>query len=604
MIISVKQNCDVYEIRFRYDPELVNLVKNVPQRQWNPTSKFWSIPLDKLGFFMAQVKGTRFESLVQVESQEQLNVNATMDATDKNDIPNVDISKIPFYINPDYKPMDHQLDFMKYVVGKPKASGFILADEMRLGKTLEALNMAMYRRKYFGMKHCLIICCINSNKYNWRAEVKEHIGENGYILGTRYKRNGDLRFESGTAERLADLESLQMYGAKKGSPLPFFLITNIETIRYKVGRKYPIAVKLAELINNGTIGMVAIDECHKNMSPRSTQGKIMLQIKKQVINSGVEWLPMTGTPIVNRPTDCYTPLRLVDGHNFSSCYTWQQYFCVFGGYQDHDVVAYKNIPELKRMLQGHMLRRRKADVLDLPPKIPKNEYVVNTATQEKLYKMVQSDLRSQKDDILHDMNPLARMLKLRQVNGSPELVDDEIKIDDKYLTKNAKLARLMEILEEIDEAGEKVVIFSNWVEPLRTIYRYVANKYNTVAFTGTMKVADREAAKQKFINDPSCKVILGTIGALGTGHTLTVAQHVIFYDEPFVPSDKIQAEDRVYGHNTTQSPVIWTLITMDTIDDVVHSILYSKEMVANYIVDNKIDLRSSPRLLEKILGAI
>jgi SNF2 family DNA or RNA helicase len=604
-MISVKQNEDVYEIRFPYDPELIDLVKNVPQRQWNPTSKFWSIPLNKLGFFLNQVKGTRFESALNVESKEQLNVNATLDPTEEQDIPDVDISRLPFYINPEYKPMAHQLDFMKYVVGHPRRSGFILADEMRLGKTLEVLNMAMYRKNTGGLKHCLIICCINSNKYNWKAEVKEHLNQDGYILGQRYKRNGELRFESATADRLTDLQTLQMCGAKKGAPLPFFLITNIETIRYKVGRKFPIATRIVELINNGTIGMVAIDECHKNMSPTSTQGKVMLQIKKNVMDAEVEWVPMTGTPIVNRPTDCYTPLRLVDGHNFKSFYTWQQYFCVFGGYGGYDVVAYKNVPELKRILQGHMLRRLKADVLDLPPKIIKNEYVVNSSYQESLYKRVQADLRAHADEIIHDMNPLARMMKLRQVNDAPELVDEELQVTDKgYLTKNAKLTRLLEILEEIHDAGEKVVIFSNWVEPLRTVYRYVSKKYSTVSYTGTMKVADREEAKQKFINDPNCMVILGTIGALGTGHTLTVAQHVVFLEEPWTATDKFQAEDRVYGHNTKTSPVIWTLISADTIDEIVHDIVYGKAGVASYIVDNKLDLKSSPKLLEKILGAL
>ena len=119
---------------------------------------------------------------------------------------------------------------------------------------------------------------------------------------------------------------------------------------------------------NNELQMIPIDEVHKNMSPKSTQGKLILEIKKKTGNS-IEWIPMTGTPIVNKPTDVYTPLRLVNGHSIKSYWHWCQQFCIFGGYGGHDIMAYKNIPFLKNMLQNNMLRRLKKDVLNLPPKI-------------------------------------------------------------------------------------------------------------------------------------------------------------------------------------------------------------------------------------------
>ena len=119
-----------------------------------------------------------------------------------------------------------------------------------------------------------------------------------------------------------------------------------------------------------------------NCSPSSKQGQQLLQLKKN-IKVPVEWIPMTGTPIVNKATDVFTPLKLVDGHTFKNYHEWCQHFCVYGGFGNHNIIAYKNIPELKQLLQSNMLRRLKKDVLDLPPKIRITEFVENTEYQNK-----------------------------------------------------------------------------------------------------------------------------------------------------------------------------------------------------------------------------
>ena len=128
---------------------------------------------------------------------------------------------------------------------------------------------------------------------------------------------------------------------------------------------------------------------------------------------------------------------------------------------------------------------------------------------------------------------MVKLLKLRQVNGSPELVDQTLEVNKAYLSKNSKLVRLLELVDNILANNEKVVIFSNWVESLRTIYKFLATKHKVCCYTGTMKEDLREDDKRRFIVDPEYKIMLGTIGALGTTHTLTVANNVIFYDLPW-----------------------------------------------------------------------
>lgn len=599
-MIHVIQNGDVYELTFKYDELLISHVKNVPGRIWHSDRKKWTIPKEHLGWFLNEIKGTIYENCVSIHSDEHLNENATLDSTSQ--IPDVDISDMHQYVMEGGNLYKHQIDFLKYAKSR-KGSGFLLADEMGLGKTLEVMNYALYQKEKYGYKHCLIICCVNSAKFSWKEDIEKHTRgqESAYILGTRKKRNGDVRYSTSGSDKTQDLVSGHMYSDESAPELPYFLITNIESLRAKVGKKYILIDEIVKLAWKQELAMIAIDEVHKNMSPKSAQGKAVLKIK-QMTGSAIEWIPMTGTPIVNKPTDVFTPLKLIGAHSIKSYYEWCQTFVIYGGYGDHEVMGYKNIPQLKTMLQHNMLRRLKKDVLDLPDKIYHNIYVENTPTQTQLYSKLQVEMQENEESIIGSMNPLAAFLRLRQVNGSPELVDPSIIVDSKYLSKNAKLVELMRLLEEIVERDEKVVVFSNWVEPLKTLYKFVAAKYKTTCFTGTMSEDDRQKHKRVFINNPDYKVMLGTIGALGVNHTLTVATNVIFYDEPWTPGDKIQAEDRCHRIGSKFPLNIYTLLTVNTVDDAVHRILGDKSDISNYIVDGKLNLRNNPELFEKLLG--
>lgn len=890
-MINVIQNGEIYEITFPYDASIVEIIKQIPGRRWNPDAKMWTIPKERLGFLINEFKGTVYEPIVKIRSDEDINQNEDLSTTTA--IPNIDISNVSFYVKGGSKPYEHQLDFMKWAIYRQNQGnmhGFILADEMgcisgdaivhvnfrkayqkmtlrelyrhwishpqyhdgesykvrclrdnvfrlnavedilfsgeqdvyllelsngysveathdheilttsgyvklsdlkvgdnvvtngvhrckncgsseniisynyskfkgyckrcmyklrynpkhteyielkdndgyilcrgsaipdwhgftwqryiykhrlimenhigrrlqkdevvhhkngirddnrlenleltnihdhhriqhdetyklyskdyvskwgnevvveprteevvsisyvgkkdtydikmkapyhnfiangivvhNCGKSVESTNLAIYNRSRYTFKHCLIICCINSSKYHWQDDISQHTdGEyEPYILGSRLRRNGTVRGDTGSKEKYEDLLSMRMYNEVVADPLPYFLIVNVEALRYKVGRKYVLSERIVELINSGEINMIILDEVHKNIAPTSQQGKQILAIKKATGDNGM-WIPMTGTPITKEPIDVYTPLKLCNGHDFNSYYKWCQQFCIYGGFGGYEVIGYKNIPYLKNMLEVNMIRRTKDEVLDLPPKIRYTEFVENTEYQRKLYEKVIADLKSQEDDIKMSLNPMARFLRLRQVNGSPELVDTNLSIDDpSYLKKNAKLQRLMELLADIHERGEKVVVFSNWVEPLRTLYKFVTQKYKTCVFTGTMSTEDREKHKKTFQNNPAYTILLGTIGAAGTTQTFTAARNVIFFDDPWNPSDKAQAEDRIYRIGTTQSVNIFTLVSKDTVDDKVEQILYRKTGVAKYIVDGKLDLRNNPELFDYLLG--
>ena len=603
-MIQVVQDNDIYKITFPYDYSIKEIVKSIPGRRWNPNGKYWSIPLNHLGMLIRAFTGTEYEDMVTIKSNEQININQELEET--YEIPDINISRVKKYVKKGYSLYQHQVDFLKYAINRENngnLNGFICCDTMGLGKTLEAINLALYNKRKYNFKHCLIICCVNMSKYNWLNEIE--VQTNGefyaYILGSRKGRKGKINYNGSSKQKLDDLQIGHMYGDKSEPKLPYFIIMNVEALRMKEEKKHPIADELINYINDFKINMCVIDEVHKNLSPQSQQGNQLLKIKKKT-GTKCSWLPMTGTPIVNRPTDLFLPLRLIDAHAINSYWTWNQSFCVYGGYGGHDIIGYKNMKMLKSLLQNNMIRRTKEQVLDLPDKIEFIEYVENTKYQEKLMQEIQSDLLLHKDEIVTSLNPLAKMMRLRQVNGSPELIDESIELDKKYLTKNAKMRRFLEILEDIINRDEKVVVFSNWVEPLRTIYHYIHSKYKTCVFTGTIDEKDRQRNKETFINNPEYKIMLGTMGALGTTHTLTVANNVIFYDEPWTAADRQQAVDRVHRISTSKSVNIYTLLSKDTIDERVHKILYEKDTIAGFMVDNKIDIYNNPELFDVLLG--
>ena len=106
----------------------------------------------------------------------------------------------------------------------------------------------------------LIVCGVNSLKYNWQSEIEIHSDEKGWVLGTRYRKNGKA-YEGNTNDKLYDLEHIDTIKEK-------FIITNIETMRagsVKEGKKYyfPIAETIKELCDKGIISIIAFDECHK-----------------------------------------------------------------------------------------------------------------------------------------------------------------------------------------------------------------------------------------------------------------------------------------------------------------------------------------------------
>lgn len=555
-------------VSFEYESNLVSIIKSMGTRVYIPDKKTWEIPESAVPMLMSRLHD--YDVLLRGEMRHETPESH---------------AQLPSGFVFTTKPYKHQMEGVIYGL---EHESFLLGDDQGLGKTKEIIDLAMCRKQTDGLKHCLIICGINGNKYNWADEVKIHSREDSWILGTRFTKRPPIKMiEGSTKDKMEDLNNV---------PHQFFWITNIETLRggsfkEKQGKRtvirFPIAEKIEELCDRGIIGMIAFDEAHKAKNPDSQQGKALLSIDCK----GPK-IPMSGTFVLNNPLDLYLPLRW-SGFETHSFYAYKQHYCKMGGFGGKEIVGYKNLDELRSMVSKVMLRRVKGDVLDLPPKVHTIEWVDAYPEQKSLYKDVRDQVRDNIDKVKVHPDPLSEMLRLRQVTGYPGILSSTV-------TKSAKMDRMEELVEDEVSVGGKAIIFSNWSE-MTNVIRHKLKKYNPAYITGEVGSVQRMEEKDRFQNDPNCKVMIGTIGALGTGFTLTAAQLVIFVDEPWNRGIKDQAEDRAHRIGTRGTVRVVTILTRDTVDEGVYNLVQKKGKMADLLVDGKVDGKNVDNVLSYLL---
>jgi SNF2 family DNA or RNA helicase len=543
-------------------------MKNLGSRVYSPDKKAWEVPITAIPTICRKLTAHDVEITGSLTRKPVAPVNLPKGFTFKT------------------KPYNHQIEGVVYGL---EHDAFLLGDDQGLGKTKQIIDIAIARKLSLKMKHCLIICGVNGNKYNWVEEVHIHSNEDAWVLGTRYTKRPPIKtIEGSSADKMDDLNRL---------PPHFFIVTNIEALRAMsydenkgTGKKskkmrYPLAEQIQKLVASGEIGMVAFDEAHKAKNPESQQGEALLKITPKYP------IPMSGTFLVNHPLDLYLPLRWAgyETHNF---YTYKQHYCRYGGFGGKEIIGYKNLDDLRDILSKVMLRRTKDEVLDLPPKVRVVEYIEMSEKQQAVYDDVKARVKQEIDKIKICPDPLAQLIRLRQATGHPPILSSTAK-------DSIKMERLEELVEDIVGVGQKAMIYSQW-EQMTEVARQRLKRFNPAYITGNVK--DRMAEVNKFQNDPSCKVIIGTVGAMGTGFTLTAASTVIFLDEPWNRALKDQAEDRAHRIGTKGTVRIITLICKDTIDERIYELVQKKGKMADMLIDGKMEVVNKSAYTDYLLS--
>lgn len=536
--IYIEKCKEGFTASFLYDAKLVSKIKETGCGKWVPDKKYWVLTPKHVLELLDKYKE---DCVISDELLSEVKERA------ENVIP---------MVNYKFKstPYPHQIECFNYIIDKKKV---LVADEPGLGKTAEGIYASDYLKKSDRVRKCLIICGVNTIKYNWLNEIKLHSDEKAILIdGTEQKR----------------LEAIQEW---KNSDI-YYGIINIEALRK------------SETLNSlkNVAGCIIVDEIHKAKNGLSQQGKAV-----RSLNAAYK-IGLTGTPIDNKVEDLYNILAWL-GVEKRSFTKFRDAYCYLDKWGS--VTGYHNLGDLKKELSRVMIRRKKEDVVDLPEKIYKTEYVELSKEEKKKYRELQKGILNDINKILNMDNPLSSIFHLREVTGG---LYTEIK-------DNAKLARIKEIIQdEIIPAGKKVIVFSKY-EEIAKIYKNELSEYHPAYITGSVDPKVRDKEVECFQNDPECKVCIGTIGAMGTGITLTAASTVIFADKDWTVSSNRQAEDRAHRIGTKENVNIITVVAKDTIDEYVEQILNDKVLYTDLVMEGTDDVvkkENRPQLIADLLG--
>ena len=456
------------------------------------------------------------------------------------------------------KPFNHQIQAIEYGLNH---TGWLLLDDQGLGKTATIINLVSILQKKEKLQHCLIICGVNGIKYNWVNEINKFSNLSCVLLGQKINSKGKTVIGS-VSDRINHLK-------KKIDE--FFVITNVETIRNK---------EFVKAFNDSKnkFDLIVLDEAHRCKDPSSLSAKSLLKLKAK------RCIALTGTLIVNVPENAYLALKWTE-NTFANYTTFKRFYNVYGGFNNVQVIGYKNVELLKQLIQSCTLRRRKNEVLDLPDKTYMTEYVEMCAEQRSLYDEVQLGIIAELDKIQKKDKPMTILeeitinMRLRQVTAFPGMCTTKS-------IPSAKLERAVELIQDIVNQGDKVVIYSTFKETVYELSRRISDKYNNVVCTGSSSDEEVTYNIKAFQTDDNVKVLMGTWQKIGTGVTLTAANYAIFIDTPWTSSDFEQAADRIYRIGQNKKVFIITLVTKDTYDERVKDIVENKAILSNCLVDN------------------
>lgn len=411
-------------------------------------------------------------------------------------------------------------------------------------------------------------------------------------------------------------------GGTKFTPQLKIIITNYDFIR-QIERLKP----LRALCNAKTL--LVLDESSAVKSWKALQTKACEELRKVCGRI----ILLNGTPIANNPGDLYSQMHLLDPKILAckSYFHFRARYAIMGGWQQKQIVAWRDIPDLQARIAPYVLRRLKEQCLDLPPKI--DSVIISvpmTGGTWKIYKEMRDDMVAWLNDstLSAASQAIVKAIRLAQITsgflGGVEYQDPIVEDIPDFVevgpgTADSGVAgktppdsapRPNNVVEEIGR--EKLDAFLSWLEERLEVdpgfkvlvwCRFrpevvrmgleVAAKFPKIAIGkiwGGQKPWERAEALR--LLDPRTApkgpvVVIGTPASGSMGLNLTAAHTVIYISNDFSLKTRLQSEDRVHRPGQTYPVSYFDMIAtgpqgQKTIDHMVVKALKAKEDVANF----------------------
>lgn len=461
------------------------------------------------------------------------------------------------YIKDEVKYYPHQVEGIRILA---RRKSFLLADDMGLGKSLQALTVFAIDVARDWSDSMIVVAPVTL-KGNWADEIEKFSRFYFVILeGDPTERNKVL------------LEFMQVKGPK-------ILIVNYEQV-----------VSHLATLDTMMFDVAIFDEAHylKNPKAKRTQACLSMYSRRSFM--------LTGTPMLNHVNELWSILHRIDPAAYPNYWSFVNRYAVFGGYKDKQIIGVKNERELTERLQGVMLRRLKSEVLDLPEVQIIERRVDLTKPQRELYDEVLNEMRlprwdeAEPDDI---ENALTKFLRLKQICATTyPFLEEDI---------SAKLDQV--VLDDIEllENGHRVVLFTQF-RPVLLCYAQRMEKHGYPIFQlhGDIKKETRSSVVKEWGMTKTPGVLACMLQVAGVGLNMVQSRNASFVDKLFVPGLNQQAIDRLHriGASETQPVQIREYICRNTIENRVNQILRTKSKLFGEIVESDPDWK---RKLIKIL---
>ena len=393
---------------------------------------------------------------------------------------------------------------------------------MGQGKTLVAL--ADFWRWYEeGEGTRMFVCCPNSFKSGWRAEVIKH----GFDLDVHLYQSGS--------------KASKAWLTKKYTKPPI-LVINYEALRSDKSFKDFVAWCEAK----PTFGVW--DEAIRLKNNKGVTSKRAVQLAKYFGAARC----LSGKYTTQGPHDLWAQfraLRLLYGINF---YAFRTMYAKMGGWQGRQVIGVQNEKQLARLLDPYVFQTAPT------PKAPGQEPRFVVRTYELTPEMqAQYDAMHQEFVLWLNQNEavtvelaITRYIKLAQIQAGFVLKDDGKIVDLVAPKDNPRLEVLKEILaEEID--GKCCVTYKH--RYANTLLMAALETYQPAWIKGGMRPEEVQAQLDRFELDPNCRVMLlqtqaGKYGfnCLGNQAKAEDACHsMIFWENSYSLDDRAQIEARI-----------------------------------------------------------
>lgn len=322
-----------------------------------------------------------------------------------------------------------------------------------------------------------------------------------------------------------------------------------------------------------------LDESQKIKNPDSKLTQCFLSMTEQFERRIIA----TGTPAANRPYDIWSQINFLDGgkslgksfENFKLEMDLPNSSRDIGGFSNQLVETFEKIASFT------VRETKQSAGIELPEKLIKTILVDLSARQQEIYDSYRDELefevKTEKGIETDDVEAiLKRLLRLVQCASNPILLDKS------YNEKPAKYLALRELIENIDVESNKLIVWTSFIENTKWLKRNISDLSPEIVHGG-LSVEKRNISIERFKHEAACRMLIATPGAAKEGLTLTVANHVVFFDRSFSLDDYLQAQDRIHRISQNRTCFVHNLMARNTIDEWVDALLNAKHQAAQLV---------------------